>query len=107
MPPQTVSNLDETTPLDDLEPPDEVSSWMGQQLVFGNDVDAVDIAVRVALVKFFTAPNILGGIKEHTRTLRLFSRPVVALQREPFLKSRPKMSEFVLLLSESQVFVKI
>ncbi|XP_068760950.1 MAP kinase-activating death domain protein-like isoform X2 [Montipora capricornis] len=102
MPPQTVSNLDETTPLDDLEPPDEVSSWMGQQLVFGNDVDAVDIAVRVALVKFFTAPNILGGIKEHTRTLRLFSRPVVALQRLPFLKSRPKMSEFVLLLSESQ-----
>lgn len=104
MPTQTVSNLDESAPLDDPQslPSDDTGSVMGQ-LLFGNDIDAVDIAVRVAMVKFFTSPSILGGIKEHTRTLRLFSRPVVALQRGPFLKSRTQMSEFVLLLSESQV----
>ena len=104
MPTQAVSNLDESAPLDDPHslPSDDTDSVMGQ-LVFGNDIDAVDIAVRVAMVQFFTSPNILGGIKEHTRTLRLFSRPVVALQRGPFLKSRTNMSEFVLLLSESQV----
>ena len=104
MPPQAVTNLDESAPLDDLEPQssDDMSSSAGQ-LVYGNDVDAVDIAVRVAMVKFFTAPNILGGIKEHTRTLRLYSRPVVALQRGPFLKSRPELSEFVVRLAESQV----
>ena len=104
VPTQAVSNLDESAPLDDPQslPSDDTDSVMGQ-LVFGNDIDAVDIAVRVAMVKFFTSPNILGGIKEHTRTLRLFSRPVVALQRGPFLKSRTNMSEFVLLLSESQV----
>ncbi|KAK2569106.1 MAP kinase-activating death domain protein [Acropora cervicornis] len=103
VPTQAVSNLDESAPLDDPQslPSDDTDSVMGQ-LVFGNDIDAVDIAVRVAMVKFFTSPNILGGIKEHTRTLRLFSRPVVALQRGPFLKSRTNMSEFVLLLSESQ-----
>ena len=104
MPPQTVQNLEESAPLDDLEPlnPDDTNSLAGQ-LVYGNDVDAVDIAVRVAMVKFFTSPNILGGIKEHTRTLRLYSRPVVALQKGPFLKSRPELSEFVLRLSEAQV----
>ena len=104
LPTQAVSNLDESAPSDDPQslPSDDTDSVMGQ-LVFGNDIDAVDIAVRVAMVQFFTSPNILGGIKEHTRTLRLFSRPVVALQRGPFLKSRTNMSEFVLLLSESQV----
>lgn len=104
MPPQTVTNLNESAPLDDLEAlaPDDTNSVTGQ-LVYGNDVDAVDIAVRVAMVKFFTSPNILGGIKEHTRTLRLYSRPVVALQRGPFLKSRPVLSDFVVRLADSQV----
>ena len=104
MPPQTVTNLDDSAPLDDLGPlsPDDTNGFAGQ-LLYGNDVDAVDIAVRIAMVKFFTSPNILRGIKEHTRTLRLYSRPVVALQRGHFLKSRPELSEFVLRLSETQV----
>ena len=104
MPPQTVTNLDDSAPLDDLEPltPGDTNGLSGS-LVYGNDVDAVDIAVRVAMVKFFSSPNILGGIKEHTRTLRLFSRPVVAIQTGHFLRSRPELSEFVLRLSETQV----
>ena len=104
MPPQTVTNLDDSAPLDDLEPltPGDTNGLSGS-LVYGNDVDAVDIAVRVAMVKFFCSPNVLGGIKEHTRTLRLFSRPVVAIQTGHFLRSRPELSEFVLRLSETQV----
>ena len=104
MPPQTVTNLDESAPLEDLESLTlDDGNGLAGPLVYGNDVDAVDIAVRVAMVKFFTSQNLLGGIKEHTRTLRLYSRPVVALQRGPFLKSRPELSEFVLRLAESQV----
>ena len=104
MPPQTVTNLDDSAPLDDLEPltPGDTNGLSGS-LVYGNDVDAVDIAVRVAMVKFFSSPNVLGGIKDHTRTLRLFSRPVVAIQTGHFLRSRPELSEFVLRLSETQV----
>lgn len=103
MPPQTVTYLDHSALLDDLRPPtpNGVNGTPGP--VYGNDVDAVDIAVRVAMVNFFTSANILGGIREHTRTLRLYSRPVVALQRGPFLKSRPELSDFVVRLSESQV----
>ncbi|KAJ7370994.1 DEATH domain [Desmophyllum pertusum] len=103
MPPQTVTNLNQSAHLDDLGPltPDGVKGTTGH-LVYGNDVDAVDVAVRVAMMNFFTSSNILGGIKEHTRTLRLFSRPVVALQRGPFLKSRPELSDFVARLAESQ-----
>lgn len=104
MPPQTVTNLNDSAPLDDLEPltPGDTNGLSGS-LVYGNDVDAVDIAVRVAMVKFFSSPNVLGGIKEHTRTLRLFSRPVVAIKTGHFLRSRPELSEFVLRLSETQV----
>ena len=103
MPPQTVTNLNHSAIMGDLDPlsPPGVNGTIAP--VYGNDVDAVDIAVRVAMVNFFSSPNILGGIKEHTRTLRLYSRPVVALQRGPFLKSRPELSEFVVRLSESQV----
>lgn len=104
MPPQTVTNLNHSAHLEDHGPlsPDSIKAT-SVQFVYGNDVDAVDTAVRVAMVNFFTAPNILGGIKEHTRTLRLFSRPVVALQRGPFLRSRPELSEFVERLAETQV----
>ena len=103
MPPQTVTDLNHSALLNDLTPssPDSVNGIPAP--VYGNDVDAVDVAVRVAMVNFFTSPNILGGIREHTRTLRLYSRPVVALQRGPFLKSRPELSDFVVRLSESQV----
>ncbi|PFX25764.1 MAP kinase-activating death domain protein [Stylophora pistillata] len=103
IPPQTVTNLNQATHLEDTGPlsPDSIKTT-AVQFVFGNDVDAVDTAVSVAMVNFFTSPNILGGIKEHTRTLRLFSRPVVALQRGPFLRSRPELSEFVERLAETQ-----
>lgn len=103
MPPQTLTNLNHSDLPDDLRPstPDGMNGTPGS--VYGNDVDAVDVAVRVAMVNFFTSSNILGGINEHTRTLRLYSRPVVALQRGPFLKSRPELSDFVVRLSESQV----
>ena len=31
-------------------------------------------------VRFFNSPNVLANFTEHTRTLRLYPRPVVALQ---------------------------
>lgn len=63
--------------------------------VYGNDVDSVDIAVRVAMVRFFNSPNMLANLVEHTRTIRLFPRPVVALQTKSFLQSRSKVSTFI------------
>ena len=42
--------------------------------------DSVDVATRVAMVRFFNSPNILANFAEHTRTLRLYPRPVVAFQ---------------------------
>lgn len=107
MPPQSISSINKAAPHDRIpqvikdSKPNENSQT--ENLVFGNDVDAVDIAVRVALVNFFLSADILGGVHEHVRTLRLYPRPVVALQKGPFLKSRPKQSDFVLALSETQV----
>ena len=66
----------------------EQSESYGSSLVFGNDADSVDIAARVALVKFFNSPNVLANFSEHTRTLRLYPRPVVAFQTNSFLRSR-------------------
>ncbi|XP_048584586.1 MAP kinase-activating death domain protein isoform X2 [Nematostella vectensis] len=102
MPPQTVGNLENAAP--DGLLPDNTSgdASIEEHMVFGNDVDSVDVAVRVAIVNFFMSPTVLCGLQEHTRTLRLFPRPVVALQKGPFLKSRPKPSDFVAALAESQ-----
>ena len=66
----------------------ELSESYGSSLVFGNDADSVDIAARVALVKFFNSPNVLANFSEQTRTLRLYPRPVVAFQTNSFLRSR-------------------
>ena len=66
----------------------ELSGTGGSSLVFGNDADSVDIAARVATVKFFNSPNVLANFTEHTRTLRLYPRPVVAFQTSSFLRSR-------------------
>ncbi|XP_065219142.1 MAP kinase-activating death domain protein isoform X5 [Planococcus citri] len=63
--------------------------------VYGNDVDSVDIAVRVAMVRFFNSNNMLANLVEHTRTIRLFPRPVVALQIKSFLQSRMKTTPFI------------
>ncbi|XP_043562246.1 MAP kinase-activating death domain protein isoform X4 [Chiloscyllium plagiosum] len=71
-------------------------------LIYGNDVDSVDIATRVAMVRFFNSPNVLQGFLSHTRTLRLFPRPVVAFQVNSFLASRPKLSLFTEKLARTQ-----
>ncbi|KAK0095155.1 hypothetical protein PV326_009096 [Microctonus aethiopoides] len=63
--------------------------------IYGNDVDSVDIATRVAMVRFFNSQNLLANFSEHTRTLRLYPRPVVAFQINSFLRSRPRTSEFL------------
>ncbi|XP_067152467.1 MAP kinase-activating death domain protein isoform X3 [Apteryx mantelli] len=71
-------------------------------LIYGNDVDSVDVATRVAMVRFFNSPNVLQGFQMHTRTLRLFPRPVVAFQASSFLASRPKQTPFADKLSRTQ-----
>jgi hypothetical protein len=71
-------------------------------LIYGNDVDSVDVATRVAMVRFFNSPNVLAHFTDHTRTLRLYPRPVVAFQAESFLQSRPKGSSFVSQLAKTQ-----
>ena len=57
--------------------------------IYGNDLDSVDVATRVAMVRFFNSQNLLANFTEHTRTLRLYPRPVVAFQINSFLHSRP------------------
>lgn len=57
---------------------------------------------RVAMVRFFNSPNVLQGFQMHTRTLRLFPRPVVAFQANSFLASRPKQTPFADKLSRTQ-----
>ncbi|XP_022664675.1 MAP kinase-activating death domain protein-like isoform X3 [Varroa destructor] len=57
------------------------------------DADTVDVAIRVSLVKFFNSPGVLQNVLEHTRTLRLYPRPVVAFQVNSFLMSRARDGE--------------
>ncbi|XP_040895353.1 MAP kinase-activating death domain protein isoform X8 [Toxotes jaculatrix] len=78
------------------------SSTEFNPLIYGNDVDSVDVATRVAMVRFFNSPNVLQGFQMHTRTLRLFPRPVVAFQWSSFLASRPRRSSFADKLSHTQ-----
>uniref|UniRef100_A0A158R4P6 MAP kinase-activating death domain protein n=1 Tax=Syphacia muris TaxID=451379 RepID=A0A158R4P6_9BILA len=66
------------------------------------DSDVVDVAIRVAIVQFFNSSNIFANFTEHTRTLRLYPRPVVALQLESFMRSRPVFSQFTLDLCKTQ-----
>ncbi|XP_073692240.1 MAP kinase-activating death domain protein isoform X46 [Garra rufa] len=78
------------------------SSTEFNPLIYGNDVDSVDVATRVAMVRFFNSPNVLQGFQMHTRTLRLFPRPVVAFQATTFLASRPRRNGFTEKLSHTQ-----
>ncbi|XP_069021882.1 MAP kinase-activating death domain protein isoform X24 [Embiotoca jacksoni] len=78
------------------------SSTEFNPLIYGNDVDSVDVATRVAMVRFFNSANVLQGFQMHTRTLRLFPRPVVAFQSTSFLASRPRRSGFADKLSHTQ-----
>ncbi|VDM16576.1 unnamed protein product [Hydatigera taeniaeformis] len=66
------------------------------------DVDVIDVATRVAMVRFFNSPGILGDFTEHTRTLRLFPRPVVTFQYISFMRSRPAMYPFTQKLAKTQ-----
>lgn len=92
-------------PLPQGRPRDDPASTPSTEfnpLIYGNDVDSVDIATRVAMVRFFNSPNVLQGFQLYTRTLRLFPRPVVAFQSNTFLASRPKQSPFIEKLSRTQ-----
>ncbi|XP_074032253.1 LOW QUALITY PROTEIN: rab3 GDP-GTP exchange factor [Leptinotarsa decemlineata] len=70
--------------------------------IYGNDVDSVDVATRVAMVRFFNSENTLANFSEHTRTLRLYPRPVVAFQINSFLRSRPRASQFLNRFARTQ-----
>lgn len=70
--------------------------------IYGNDVDSVDVATRVAMVRFFNSQNTLANFAEHSRTLRLYPRPVVAFQINSFLRSRPRASNFLNRFSRTQ-----
>uniref|UniRef100_A0A4W4GXS6 MAP kinase-activating death domain protein n=1 Tax=Electrophorus electricus TaxID=8005 RepID=A0A4W4GXS6_ELEEL len=78
------------------------SSTEFNPLIYGNDVDSVDVATRVAMVRFFNSSNMLQSFQLHTRTLRLFPRPVVAFQATSFLASRPRRTAFTEKLSHTQ-----
>uniref|UniRef100_A0A182NAC6 MAP kinase-activating death domain protein n=1 Tax=Anopheles dirus TaxID=7168 RepID=A0A182NAC6_9DIPT len=71
-------------------------------LIFGADVDSVDVATRVAMVRFFNSQNTLANFTEHTRILRLYPRPVVAFQINSFLRSRPRTSAFLKRFARTQ-----
>lgn len=66
------------------------------------DVDIIDVATRVAMVRFLNSPAILGDFTEHTRTLRLFPRPVVTFQYASFMRSRPAIYPFTQKLAKTQ-----
>ncbi|XP_058443938.1 MAP kinase-activating death domain protein isoform X2 [Malaya genurostris] len=70
--------------------------------LYGTDVDSVDVATRVAMVRFFNSQNTLANFTEHTRTLRLYPRPVVAFQINSFLRSRPRASNFLNKFARTQ-----
>ncbi|KAI3421210.1 hypothetical protein GPALN_014838 [Globodera pallida] len=66
------------------------------------DGDKIDVACRVAMIHFYNGPNVFANFSEHTRTIRLYPRPVVALQVDSFLRSRPQQSEFTMELCKTQ-----
>ncbi|CAG9858627.1 unnamed protein product [Phyllotreta striolata] len=83
-----------------LRPPSPSSG--SNPFIYGNDIDSVDVATRVAMVRFFNSQNLLANFSEHTRTLRLFPRPVVAFQINSFLRSRPRASHFLNRFARTQ-----
>lgn len=54
------------------------------------------------MVRFFNSQNTLANFTEHTRTLRLYPRPVVAFQINSFLRSRPRASAFLNRFARTQ-----
>ncbi len=103
LPAESLSRLKEQQM--DLESPGPTpagSSAVVYPFLFGNDVDSVDVATRVAMVKFFNSSNLLANFPMYLRTLRLYPRPIVTVQTQPLLKSRTKPSAFMLAFSETQ-----
>ncbi|XP_067637993.1 MAP kinase-activating death domain protein isoform X3 [Eurosta solidaginis] len=82
--------------------PSPMNSPALNPFIYGTDVDSVDVATRVAMVRFFNAQNTLANFSEHTRTLRLYPRPVVAFQINSFLRSRPRASQFLNQFARTQ-----
>ncbi|XP_050526812.1 MAP kinase-activating death domain protein isoform X2 [Daktulosphaira vitifoliae] len=66
------------------------------------DIDSVDVAIRVAMVQFLLSGDMLANLTEHSRTLRLYPRPVVFFQINSFLKSRTNPSKFICQLARTQ-----
>ncbi|CAH8533186.1 unnamed protein product [Dicrocoelium dendriticum] len=66
------------------------------------DEASASVATRVAMILFLLSKNVLGGLSDHTRILRLYPRPVVALQFENFMKSRPRPCLFTSMLAKTQ-----
>lgn len=54
------------------------------------------------MVRFFLSADVLANLTEHSRTLRLYPRPVVFFQINSFLKSRPNPSLFTCQLARTQ-----
>lgn len=54
------------------------------------------------MVRFFLSGDVLANLTEHSRTLRLYPRPVVFFQINSFLKSRPNPSIFTRQLARTQ-----
>ncbi|ESO97902.1 hypothetical protein LOTGIDRAFT_103875 [Lottia gigantea] len=104
MTPQPIKNLDALAQNAEIwQRRESFSSQTGfNPLIYGNDVDSVDVATRVAMIRFFNSSNILGNFCEHTRTLRLYPRPVVAFQLYSFLKSRQVRTHFSVRLARTQ-----
>ncbi|XP_062537080.1 MAP kinase-activating death domain protein isoform X2 [Armigeres subalbatus] len=82
--------------------PSPVGPPQPNPFLYGTDVDSVDVATRVAMVRFFNSQNTLANFTEHTRTLRLYPRPVVAFQINSFLRSRPRASVFLNRFARTQ-----
>ena len=92
MSPDSISRLAERQHQLAMESPIKPSYF---PFLFGNDVDSVDVATRVAMVRFYNSSNLLADFNKHTRTLRLYPRPIVTLQIHQLLKSRVKNSAFM------------
>jgi len=80
----------------------------------GIDGDEIDVNCRIAMIHIYNGPNVFANFSEvimlinfifivqHTRTIRLYPRPVVALQVDSFLRSRGQHNEFITELCKTQ-----
>ncbi|VDK76803.1 unnamed protein product [Dibothriocephalus latus] len=102
---EALDALDDNLELDSVKPQssEPLDSHEGfDPLSFEANQDSINVAIRVAMVLFFHSPNILGGLTEFTRTVRMYPRPVVAFQYERFMKSRLEPSPFTIVVAKTQ-----